>query len=68
MKLYNVFHSMQEDLYAKICGLSYTGDLRMLFAEDRNKVSSITPFIKSTKGNCLHTIGESSNYVPDGEP
>lgn len=29
---------MQEDLYAKICSLSYMGDLRMLFAEDRNKV------------------------------
>lgn len=30
---------MQEDLYAKICSLSYMGDLRMLFAEDKNKVS-----------------------------
>lgn len=29
---------MQEDLYAKICSLSYMGDLRMLFAEDQNKV------------------------------
>lgn len=29
---------MQEDLYAKICSLSYMGDLRMLFAEDTNKV------------------------------
>jgi hypothetical protein len=29
---------MQEDLYAKICSLSYMGDLRMLFAEDKNKV------------------------------
>lgn len=29
---------MQEDLYAKICSLSYTGDLRMLFAEDKYKV------------------------------
>ncbi|KAL2474686.1 Mitochondrial matrix Mmp37 [Abeliophyllum distichum] len=32
---------MQEQLYAKICSLSYMGDLRMLFAEDRNKVKKI---------------------------
>ncbi|KAK9152579.1 hypothetical protein Sjap_000059 [Stephania japonica] len=31
----------EEDLYAKICSLSYMGDLRMLFAEDRNKVKTI---------------------------
>lgn len=30
---------MQEEFYAKICNLSYMGDLRMLFAEDRHKVS-----------------------------
>ncbi|XP_022146570.1 phosphatidate cytidylyltransferase, mitochondrial isoform X1 [Momordica charantia] len=29
------------DLYAKICSLSYMGDLRMLFAEDRDKVNKI---------------------------
>ncbi|EXB66780.1 hypothetical protein L484_003873 [Morus notabilis] len=28
----------EEDLYAKICSLSYTGDLRMLFAEDKYKI------------------------------
>ncbi|XP_028091170.1 phosphatidate cytidylyltransferase, mitochondrial isoform X5 [Camellia sinensis] len=32
---------MQENLYAKICSLSYMGDLRMLFAEDKNKVEKI---------------------------
>ncbi|KAM7263427.1 hypothetical protein ACFE04_001110 [Oxalis oulophora] len=31
----------EEDLYAKICSLSYEGDVRMLFAEDRNKVKKI---------------------------
>lgn len=39
---------MQEDLYAKICSLSYMGDLRMLFAEDTNKVrepSSVLEYI-----------------------
>ncbi|KAL8465340.1 hypothetical protein ACS0TY_034729 [Phlomoides rotata] len=29
--------NMQEELYAKVCSLSYMGDLRMLFAEDKNK-------------------------------
>ncbi|XP_058199289.1 uncharacterized protein LOC131314562 isoform X4 [Rhododendron vialii] len=31
----------EEDLYARICSLSYMGDLRMLFAEDKNKVNKI---------------------------
>ncbi|CAI9090680.1 OLC1v1025499C1 [Oldenlandia corymbosa var. corymbosa] len=31
----------EEDLYAKICSLSYMGDIRMLFAEDRDKVKKI---------------------------
>lgn len=35
---------MQEDLYAKICSLSYMGDLRMLFAEDKNKVIFMNRF------------------------
>lgn len=36
-----MIHSMlmQEDLFAKVCSLSYMGDLRMLFAEDKNKVT-----------------------------
>lgn len=31
----------EEEFYANICSLSYMGDLRMLFAEDRNKVRKI---------------------------
>ncbi|KAH9301152.1 hypothetical protein KI387_012735, partial [Taxus chinensis] len=31
----------EEDLFVKICGLSYMGDLRMFFAEDRHKVKKI---------------------------
>ncbi|KAL8534652.1 hypothetical protein ACS0TY_010618 [Phlomoides rotata] len=27
----------EEELYAKVCSLSYMGDLRMLFAEDKKK-------------------------------
>lgn len=31
-------YPLQADLYAKVCSLSYMGDVRMLFAEDKNKV------------------------------
>eukprot|EP00897_Mesotaenium_endlicherianum_P005196 jgi/Mesen1/4704/ME000241S03739 len=31
----------EEELYAEICGLSYRGDIRMFFAEDRQKVLKI---------------------------
>lgn len=32
---------LQEELYTSVCGLSYTGDVRMRFAEDRGKVRKI---------------------------
>lgn len=31
----------EEEFYEKVCGLSYMGDVRMLFAEDKNKVQRI---------------------------
>ncbi|KAL5054758.1 hypothetical protein RYX36_035440 [Vicia faba] len=31
----------EANLYAKVCSLSYMGDVRMLFAEDKNKVEKI---------------------------
>ncbi|MCO5575888.1 hypothetical protein L7F22_029694 [Adiantum nelumboides] len=31
----------EEEFYVKICSLSYMGDIRMLFAEDKNKVQRI---------------------------
>lgn len=39
--LLSPFKFSEENLYAKICSLSYMGDLRMLFAEDKNKVEKI---------------------------
>lgn len=66
----------EEDLYAKICGLSYTGDLRMLFAEDRNKVKKIVqgqfelfrsmykPFIEEYETNDLLRYSLSGNPQP----
>lgn len=41
------FMCFQEELYAKICSLSYTGDLRMLFAEDKNKVTMIEALFRN---------------------
>jgi hypothetical protein len=40
---------VQEDLYSKICSLSYMGDLRMLFAEDKNKVKLLIAFDSADK-------------------
>lgn len=46
-RLYTITHRTlaQEDLYAKICSLSYMGDLRMFFAEDTNKVREPIPVL-----------------------
>ncbi|XP_078172843.1 translocator assembly/maintenance protein isoform X1 [Carex rostrata] len=48
----------EDDLYAKICSLSYMGDLRMLFAEDKNKVKIIVQgsfkLFQSMYGPLLH--------------
>ncbi|KAM5587042.1 hypothetical protein ABKV19_005807 [Rosa sericea] len=66
----------EEDLYAKICSLSYMGDLRMLFAEDRNKVKKIVqgqfelfrsmykPFIQEYETNELLRYSLSGNPQP----
>ncbi|XP_022748772.1 phosphatidate cytidylyltransferase, mitochondrial isoform X6 [Durio zibethinus] len=62
-----------EDLYAKICSLSYMGDLRMFFAEDRNKVKKIVqgqfdlfqsmykPFLEEYEGKDLLRFSSSEN-------
>ncbi|XP_022748769.1 phosphatidate cytidylyltransferase, mitochondrial isoform X4 [Durio zibethinus] len=67
------FVFMQEDLYAKICSLSYMGDLRMFFAEDRNKVKKIVqgqfdlfqsmykPFLEEYEGKDLLRFSSSEN-------
>ncbi|XP_024021782.1 phosphatidate cytidylyltransferase, mitochondrial isoform X2 [Morus notabilis] len=64
----------EEDLYAKICSLSYTGDLRMLFAEDKYKVKKIVrgqfdsfqsmykPFLEEYEGKELLRFSSSSNH------
>ncbi|XP_062096690.1 uncharacterized protein LOC133802407 isoform X2 [Humulus lupulus] len=64
----------EEDLYAKICGLSYMGDLRMLFAEDRYKVNKIVrgqfdlfqsmykPFLEEFEANDILRSSSFSNH------
>lgn len=57
---------VQEDLYAKICSLSYTGDLRMLFAEDKNKVILIRTckrYLVLTQVVALSDIGFCNNNL-----
>ncbi|KAJ0017056.1 hypothetical protein Pint_11858 [Pistacia integerrima] len=45
---------LQEDLFAKICSLSYMGDLRVLVAENKNKACGLLvtrpPEIRSQMG------------------
>ncbi|XP_013602428.1 PREDICTED: phosphatidate cytidylyltransferase, mitochondrial-like isoform X5 [Brassica oleracea var. oleracea] len=68
----------EEDLYAKICSLSYMGDLRMLFAEDTNKVNKIVkgqfdlfqsmykPFLEECETkNLLRFSSAETNLVQD---
>ncbi|XP_057960613.1 uncharacterized protein LOC131152774 isoform X8 [Malania oleifera] len=50
----------EEDLYARICGLSYMGDLRMLFAEDKNKdcsLSSVRSLVASLPSTIRNQMG-----------
>ncbi|MQL96820.1 hypothetical protein Taro_029499 [Colocasia esculenta] len=54
----------EEELYSKICSLSYMGDLRMLFAEDKNKVNKI---VKGSFGS-FHKMYKPfiAEYITDG--
>ncbi|XP_028755414.1 phosphatidate cytidylyltransferase, mitochondrial-like isoform X1 [Neltuma alba] len=63
----------EEDLYSKVCSLSYVGDLRMLFAEDKNKVKKIVtgqfdlfhsmykPFLQEYEAKKLLRLSSSAN-------
>ncbi|KAK7359576.1 hypothetical protein VNO77_01537 [Canavalia gladiata] len=63
----------EEDLYAKVCSLSYAGDVRMLFAEDKNKVKKIVtgqfdlfssmykPFLKECEAQKLLRLSTTAN-------
>ncbi|XP_050944451.1 uncharacterized protein LOC103484252 isoform X6 [Cucumis melo] len=61
------------ELYAKICSLSYMGDLRMLFAEDRDKVNKIVrgqfPLFQSMYQPCLeqYKTKELLQFSPHGD-
>ncbi|GLJ06737.1 hypothetical protein SUGI_0046620 [Cryptomeria japonica] len=48
----------EEDLFVKICGLSYMGDLRMFFAEDIHKVKKIV----HGNINSFHTLYKDQIY------
>lgn len=49
---------VQEDPYTKICSLSYMGNLLMLFAEDKNKISSSSfyGFLELQEGGIYFTF------------
>ncbi|KAL2343597.1 hypothetical protein Fmac_004882 [Flemingia macrophylla] len=63
----------EADLYAKVCSLSYTGDVRMFFAEDKNKVKKIVtgqfdlfhsmyrPFLEEYEAKKLLRLSSSAN-------
>ncbi len=54
----------EEQLYATLAGLSYTGDFRMLVGEDRNKVSNIVrPNIPHFRRLYSSRLDSLSNYV-----
>lgn len=64
----------EADLYAKVCSLSYMGDLRMLFAEDKNKVKKIVtgqfdlfhlmykPFLEEYEAKKLLRLSSTANH------
>uniref|UniRef100_A0A0R0IP89 Phosphatidate cytidylyltransferase, mitochondrial n=1 Tax=Glycine max TaxID=3847 RepID=A0A0R0IP89_SOYBN len=64
----------EADLYAKVCSLSYTGDIRMLFAEDKSKdcdlsvacslVSALPSSIRS-QISMKEEIRETGRVIPD---
>ncbi|XP_073155432.1 uncharacterized protein [Henckelia pumila] len=61
----------EEELYAKICGLSYTGDIRMLFAEDKNKdcqLSTVSSLVSSLPWQLRGLMGSKlgENKIIDG--
>ncbi|GAB2268844.1 hypothetical protein Dimus_003787 [Dionaea muscipula] len=65
----------EEDLYTKICSLSYMGDLRMLFAEDKYKVKKIVdaqfhlfrttykPILEEFSANGLLGLSSSGGHI-----
>ncbi|KAI4295324.1 hypothetical protein L6164_035381 [Bauhinia variegata] len=64
----------EEDLYAKVCSLSYVCDLRMLFAQDKNKVKKIVrgqfdlfhtmykPFLEEYEAMKLLRFSQAANH------
>lgn len=60
--IYN-FTFTQEELFAKICSLSYMGDLRMLFAEDRNKVKLLTNSGINFASNFSRAVNFNASFI-----